>query len=77
MAFANSALATRKENSMRFLGFLVFLAAIILVVGLWRGWFFVDKEKIESDTQKAVQTIKDAGRKVFKENPNDTREQPK
>ncbi len=62
---------------MRFLGFLVVLAAIILVVGLWRGWFLVDKEKIQDDTQKAVQTVKDAGKKIFEANPKDAQEQPR
>lgn len=61
---------------MRFLGFLVFLAAIVLVVGLWRGWFLVDKEKIETDTQKAVQTVKDAGHKLLEKSSKDAREQP-
>ena len=59
---------------MRFLGFLAILAAIILGVGIWRGWFIVDvnKEKIEQD----VETVKDAGQKVFKTSPKEAPAQP-
>ncbi len=47
-----------------FLIFCVLLAAVILGVGFWRGWFLVDRERIDEDRQKAVERIKGAGEKI-------------
>jgi hypothetical protein len=41
-----------------FLMFCVLLAAVVVGVGLWRGWFIVDRERIKQDTNEAVDRIK-------------------
>jgi hypothetical protein len=44
---------------------LVLIAAVVLGVGYWRGWFLVDRERISSDTQQAIDKVKDAGGKIL------------
>jgi predicted negative regulator of RcsB-dependent stress response len=64
---------------MKFLGFLVVLAVIVLGVGYYLNWFQfstksqgdkgsvtleVDKQKIEADKQKAQEKLKEFGGKI-------------
>ena len=46
-----------------FLVFCVLLVAVILGVGFWRGWFLVDRAKIEDDRNKAGELIKGTSEK--------------
>ena len=36
----------------RLVGFLVFVAIVVVAFGFWRGWFTVNQAKIEHDTKK-------------------------
>ena len=45
--------------------FLVLVAVAVLGVGYWRGWFLVDRERINADTQQAIDKVKDATGKVL------------
>jgi hypothetical protein len=45
--------------------FLVLVAAIVLGVGYWRGWFLVDRERISADTKQAIEKVKDATGKAL------------
>ncbi|MCI0683455.1 MAG: hypothetical protein L0Y71_15230 [Gemmataceae bacterium] len=47
-----------------FLAVCFVLAAVVLGVGYWRGWFLVDRDQIREDTQKAVEQIKGTSEKI-------------
>lgn len=40
-----------------FIAFVIVVAAIVLSVGFWRGWFLVDRERIRDDTNKALEKV--------------------
>jgi cell division protein FtsB len=44
--------------------FLLFVIAVILGVGLYRGWFTVDREKIQEDEQRAKQEVQELVQEV-------------
>jgi hypothetical protein len=54
-----------------FLLFCVLLAAVVVGVGLWRGWFIVDRDRIKQDTQEAVDRIKKTTDSPRSAEPND------
>lgn len=55
----------------RFISTLMMLAVIVIGVGLWRGWFIVDRERIHEDTQKAIDKVKDTSNNILKKDKSD------
>jgi hypothetical protein len=57
----------------RLVGFLVFLAIVIVAVGFWRGWFVVNQPQLQQDERKLEKALKhgekklDEGAKKFEE----------
>jgi hypothetical protein len=57
-----------------FLGFVALVAAILLTVGFWRGWFLVDRERIRDDTDKAVEKVQKTTDNLREPSPRDSRD---
>ena len=55
----------------RLIGFLILVAAIIIGVGFWRGWFIMDRERIRDDTQRAIDKVEDVRDSILKKKPSD------
>jgi type VI protein secretion system component VasK len=53
----------------RLLGFLVFLAIVLVAVCLWQGWItiFVDKQKFKQDTKELRHEAKQEAEKIKEE----------
>ena len=47
-----------------FIGLVFVLAAILLTVGFWRGWFLVDRTRIREDTDKAIEKVQKTGDEI-------------
>ena len=57
-----------------FFGFLVVVAAIVLTVGFWRGWFVVDRERLRDDTDKTIEKVQKASDNLREPSPRDSRD---
>ena len=42
------------------------VAAIVICIGFWRGWFIVDRERIRDDTQRAIDKVEDVRDSILK-----------
>ena len=51
--------------------FFLILLVVIIIVGWKRGWFTVNKENINQDKEKAVETIKEGLDKLKQGGPKD------
>lgn len=48
----------------RLLGFLAFVAIVVVAFGFWRGWFTVNQAKIQHDTHKIEKKIERESEKL-------------
>lgn len=53
----------------RLLGFLVFLAIVVVAFGFWRGWFTINQAQIQHDTAKIERKL-EHGTEKLKEDVN-------
>jgi hypothetical protein len=65
LSVAWSCRSDRGHSMRRLFVFLVVVAALVLGVGYWRGWFLVDRERISADTKQAIEKVKDATGKAL------------
>lgn len=55
----------------QFFGLLIVAAAVILGVGFWRGWFIVDRERINEDSKQAIEKVRDTSDSILKKDKSD------